>query len=282
MKLGDNKEVKIKKRKSVIIVSVVALIAVIVVGSLLYLNREKPLEGKALIDVSGHKVSVSSTGKGKRPIVFINGFGQIADRSWLMVKEDISKLSRVITFDRPGLGASEKVAGPRTSDKKVEEMHAMLKKTAIKGPYILVAHSMGGFDARLFASKYPKDVAGIILLDATPEEYMLNAEKYMAKNELTSLKAAKTPDGTYNDMVKSAEQVQAVRSSMKNIPLIVIASGKHQDAAMKENWIRMQKEVAALSSESKFVVAEKSGHFIMIDSYQDVITAVKDMLDMVK
>ena len=276
MKLGDNKEIQNKKRKPVIIISVVALLAVIVAGSILYLNRDKPLEGSALIDAGGHKVSVTSTGRGKTPIVMITGFCQLADRSWIMVKEDMSKLSRVITFDRPGLGKSEKVSGPRTSNKKVEEMHAMLKKTAIKGPYILVAHSIGGLDARLFASKYPKEVAGIILLDATPEEYTLNAEKYMAKNEFANLKAAKTPDGNYDDMVKSAELAKATKNSIKNVPLIVISGGKHEDS-----WIKMQKDVAALSSKSKFIVAKNSEHMVMIDDYKEVIAAVKDMLNMV-
>ena len=283
MELGDNKGVKNKKRKFVIIacIALVVLVAILTI-SLVYINRKKPLVGSALIDVGGHKVSVSASGEGKTPIVLINGFGQISERSWLMVKEDMSKLSKVITFDRPGLGKSEKVSGARTSDKKAEEMHAMLKKTAIKGPYILVAHSAGGFEARLFASKYPKEVAGIILLDATPEDYILNAEKYMSQNELTSMKAAKTPDGNFNDLVKSAEQVKAARSSMKNIPLIVIAGGKKPDPAMRENWLKMQKDVTALSSKSKFVLAENSDHWVMLDSYKDVIAAVKDMLNMVK
>ena len=75
--------------------------------------------------------------------------------------------AHVCSYDRAGLGYSDPVSEPRTSRVIAQELHELLRAAGVKPPYILVGHSMGGYDVRLYAHLYPTDVAGMVLVDAS-------------------------------------------------------------------------------------------------------------------
>ena len=79
---------------------------------------------------------------------------------------------RVCAYDHAGFGWSEPAPLPRTSQTAADDLAALLENAGEEPPYLLVAHSLGGFVARLFASQYPNRTAGIVLLDATPPEFL--------------------------------------------------------------------------------------------------------------
>jgi pimeloyl-ACP methyl ester carboxylesterase len=80
----------------------------------------------------------------------------------------VAKFTSVCVYDRAGYGWSEPSPHPRTSLIMVQELHTLLKKGGIAGPYLLVGHSLGGLNMRLFASQYPSEVVGVVLVDAVP------------------------------------------------------------------------------------------------------------------
>jgi pimeloyl-ACP methyl ester carboxylesterase len=82
------------------------------------------------------------------------------------VQPKVTKFARVCSYDRSGLGWSESGPKPRTSPQIVKELHALLKNAGEEGPYVLVGHSFGGANAQLYASEYPKEVAGMVLVDS--------------------------------------------------------------------------------------------------------------------
>jgi len=85
---------------------------------------------------------------------------------WKLVQPDIIAVTRVCVYDRAGLGRSDPIPRPRTSQEVVDDLHGLLTNAGVAAPYVLVAHSFGGLNVRLYAGQYPREVAGMVLVDA--------------------------------------------------------------------------------------------------------------------
>jgi len=109
---------------------------------------------------------IDCTGQGSPAVILDSGLGD-SFVSWRKVQPRIAAFSRVCSYDRSGLGYSDSSPLPRTSDVIAKELHALLQAAGVSPPYILVGHSMGGFDVRLYASLYRSEVAGMVLIDAS-------------------------------------------------------------------------------------------------------------------
>ena len=118
-----------------------------------------------MIDLGTHRLHCDIEGEGG-PVVVINVGGISA--SWLAepIQDELAKSSTVCTFDRAGYFHSESGPLPRTTPRIVDETRAMLRKAGLNPPYVLIGASLGGEHMRYFASKYPEDVAGLILVEA--------------------------------------------------------------------------------------------------------------------
>ncbi len=138
----------------------------------------------SLVDVGGHRLHIHCMGEGKPTVVFDSGLpGSLL--SWCYVQPEVAKFARACSYDRAGLGWSEPRPTPRSSEQIVEELHALLAKAGIRPPYVLVGHSFGGMTVRLFASKYPEEVVGMVLVDPLhPEEW-----ESIARNEKEQIEA---------------------------------------------------------------------------------------------
>ncbi len=118
-----------------------------------------------LIDVGGHRLHIHATGAGRPTVVFEAG-GAGWSMDWHLVQTQVAQFTRVCSYDRAGFGWSDPGPRPRTSGQIVKELHTLLMKARVSPPYILVGASFGGHTARLYTSRYPAEVAGIVLLDA--------------------------------------------------------------------------------------------------------------------
>src|SRR5262249_10342573 len=94
------------------------------------------------------------------------------------VLENVARFTRVCAYDRPGTmldldqrSRSDPVPMPRTLSEIVADLHALLTTAGLAPPYVLVGHSLGGMVVRMYASEYPDEVAGLVLVDAGEEEY---------------------------------------------------------------------------------------------------------------
>ena len=130
---------------------------------------------------SGRKMYLKCTGKGSPAVVLVGGLRasaedwSISDKSKPTVFAEVGKFTRVCACDRPGTPVGEKpsrsdpVPQPTTAKDAVADLHALLTAAGEVGPYVLVGHSYGGLIVRLYASTYPKDVSGLVLVDALSE-----------------------------------------------------------------------------------------------------------------
>jgi len=128
-------------------------------------RRFNPMPGK-LVDVGGRKMHIHCTGAGSPIIILDSGLGD-SYISWRQVQPEIARFAQVCSYDRAGLGYSDPAAEPRTSQGMAQELHQLLRAAGVHPPYVLVGHSMGGYNVRLFASLYREEVAGMVLVDAS-------------------------------------------------------------------------------------------------------------------
>ena len=124
-----------------------------------------------LVDLGTHRLHVLESGAGSPAIVLEAGLMSTV-LSWNELHHELARAYRVVTYDRAGLGWSDLGPMPRTADRIVDELHAMLERAAIPPPYVLVGHSFGGLTMPLFAARFPEKTAGMVLVDpVAPAEW---------------------------------------------------------------------------------------------------------------
>jgi len=134
--------------------------------------RRFPQQGKSVSlgpAFNNLALSIDCRGQGGPTVVLDSGLG-VPAVGWNPVQTEVAKFARVCSYDRAGYGWSEASSAPRTSLEIVKELHALLEAANEKGPYILVGHSFGGYNVRVYNGQYPNDVAGMVLVDASHED----------------------------------------------------------------------------------------------------------------
>lgn len=272
-----------------------------------------------LVDIGGRSLYLECQGAGSPTVVLIGGYRSSA-RYWTddllhpeaprtMVLPGVANFTRVCAYDRPGtvasigdedfISRSDPVAQPRTSTDVVAELHALLQAAGIPGPYLLAAHSLGGFFARLYAATYPDEVIGMVLVDDYSEmlEDVMPPDRWQALVRLNQGMGTDTvvpipgygdletlPWGADNAVIRAAVAAHPLPS----MPLALLAHGKPFavpadsqgfTAAELEGYMQ-----AANASKSMLVpntrswVASESGHDIHQDQPELVIEAIQQVL----
>src|SRR3954451_210167 len=143
-------------------------------------------KGQAVKLPDGRLMHLYCEGQGAPTVVLDSGLGDGA-WSWSRVQDQIALKTRVCSYDRAGYGTSSPGPEPRDSKAIVADMAAMLKAAHERGPYVIVGHSLGSFDARLFAFTYPAQVAGMVLVDPSADGQMKRmaavVPKFIAAND---------------------------------------------------------------------------------------------------
>ncbi|MFN2224751.1 MAG: alpha/beta fold hydrolase [Anaerolineae bacterium] len=128
-----------------------------------------PAPGR-MVDVGGYRLHLNCQGdhQGHHGPTVVMEAAEFSS-SWAAVQPEVARFARVCTYDRAGLGWSDRGPNPRTAANIVEELHQLLRRASVEPPYVLVGHSKGGMFARLYAHQYPDDVVGMVLVDAAHE-----------------------------------------------------------------------------------------------------------------
>ncbi len=271
-----------------------------------------------LVDIGGgREMYLMCRGEGSPTVILEAGAGNDADiwdavalglnSTQTAVLPGVAAFTRVCAYDRPGTvldlehhSRSDPAPMPRTAEDVVADLHALLTAAAVPSPYVLAGHSFGGLVVRLYAATYPDDVVGLILVDAAHEDYYAAVRKTLTPEQLAEYNSAieqgpaelaDYPDRERLDPDASADQVRAATatSPLRPLPLVVLTHGRPWDwppdypaAALDAEWPPLQEKLAALTPNSRLVVAEQSGHFIHLDQPELVIEAIQQVVDAVR
>jgi pimeloyl-ACP methyl ester carboxylesterase len=268
-----------------------------------------PMRGQ-LVDVGGYRLHLYCTGAGSPTVVLSGGFTDTLEQ-WKEIQPEIARFARVCSFDRAGLGWSDAGPMPRSSGQIANELHTALTNAHIPGPYILVGHSFGGLDMRIFAGRHPDEVAGVVLIDSVnpylfrwdlPGGFRSEARFWLYRHlapfgitrVLGECRSGPNPCPEFVDTwhamwearILSAYQARDT-NSFGNVPLIVIARDPLHylmpvDKPERPEWelqfARAQMQLTRLSSDASFVLALNTGHQIPRDKPRLVVSAVEKLV----
>jgi len=207
----------------------------------------------------------------------------------------LTALTRVCRYDRAGISHSDSGPRPRTVQDVVTDLYALLHTAQVPGPYLLVGHSLGGLIVRLYASLYPEEVVGLVLLDSShPDQLDRERTVFLTQRigESKSVQAFReeflNPDPVQHiegiDLQASVAQVR-VAPIPRGLPIVVVSRGKPSDwpddfpadlaADLEQIWGDLQSDLLRLSHISKHLIATQSSHFIHLDEPQLVVEAIR-------
>jgi pimeloyl-ACP methyl ester carboxylesterase len=280
--------------------------------------RRYPAPGQ-LVDIGGYRLHIQCFGTGSPTVVLDAGLSG-SSLDWNLVQSELGNTTRVCAYDRAGMGWSDPGPQPRTPRQIADELHTLLTNAGIAEPYVLVGHSLGGKNVRLFALTHPEQVAGMVLVDARSEyvdantspaeeqafQQALAAQAFLYRVTrsvgLVRLIGASLWGGpampremrtegmllqtsqrgvdaqTAEGLERAADDAQLQAApSLGDRPLMVLAAG--QKVAHDPIWLEAQRRQAALSSDSRLIVAEGSGHAIHWEQPALVIDAVRQVVE---
>jgi len=138
-------------------------------------QKKYPAPGQ-LIDIGGfrlHLYCIGDSKNGSPTVILEQGLGGTSP-AWALIQPEVAKATRVCAYDRAGLGWSDPApkGTPRDGTEVASELHTLLQKANVPGPYVIVGHSFGGLYALFFAHQYPDEVVGVVLLDSShPDQW---------------------------------------------------------------------------------------------------------------
>lgn len=277
-------------------------------------NHRAPGE---LIDVGGYRVHLHCTGAGAPTVVLDAGLGG-SSLDWALVQPELSRTTRTCSYDRAGMGWSDTGQGPRSPEHIADELAVLLDRAGINGPYVLVAHSLAGKNARLFAMRHPEEVVGMVLIDARHEYVDEQTTASEQQAFLTALDGQRFQYGAarrlgvarlFGDqlagvpsMTAQAREEMALMGTEPEALVATVEEGRERSASddllrnapslgdlplvaiaagqnMPEpRWAEGQRRLAALSTAGRLVVAQGSSHAVELDDPELVIATVREVI----
>ena len=277
-------------------------------------NQPEPRPLGDLVDVGGYRVHIYCTGQGSPPVVVASG-GFSFD--WGLVQPKVAQYTGICTYDPSGTAWSDRVkpGDQVTCGDRVNELHRLLRGAGINGPYVMIGFSIGGLVARLYATQYPSEIAGMVLVDhafidtgsdtgaakprrtwndldsppvlisKTPLALDLqddqNFTKLPKRDQELHLWALSISDRPTPEMAARcfSEVASETKSSfpLGNKPLVVISTNYDS-----RRYAELQHKLLMLSHNSQQLIAENSTHMVIIDQPEVVVRAIGKVVEAVR
>jgi len=235
------------------------------------------------VDVGGHRLRMLICGHGGPAVVFETGGSGASGgplEAWERVRPAVSRFTTTVAYDRAGIGLSAPGPRPRDARQIACELHTALSNAGVPPPYVLVGHSLGGPFIRVFAGLYPAEVAGMVLVDPTQEEFI-------AWNQARDPKQERREDEEWKDIQASLDEAHESRvpagipvtiitaMGPRKLPPFVTEKERQELKLFRPMWLRFHNEWAAKVPNAKHVITENSGHVVPFEEPDLVVSAIR-------
>ena len=232
-----------------------------------------------LVTIGAGRLHVRCSGAGDATVLLIAGWDD-GSETWAAVETSVADRARVCVYDRFGTGSSDAPAMPQTFETQATDLHELLGRIGEPGPYVVVGHSFGGSQAVTFASIHPEEVAGLVLVDASPTTWpdaVCSVPAYAGGCALME----EPSQGERLDVFPAFEAVGSI-TSLGDIPMTVMtAPHRSPDGLTPEELTRLDvlwregtEHWASLSTASRIVTVEGAGHAIHAEQPSIVIDEI--------
>jgi pimeloyl-ACP methyl ester carboxylesterase len=261
------------------------LLALVAVGGALETVAEATTSHSAprsghVYAVDGLSLYMACSGTRTPTVLLFNGF-QERTQNWARIQKDVAADTRVCTFDRAGEGWSGAAPGPQDGRELAHDLHALLAAARVPGPYVLAGHSVGGTYALVYAQQYPRQVAGVALIDSsTPYQFALpNYPRfYSTWRRVSALFPTMARAGTarifglgnprelradrdeFAELPTAFKQAQALKT-LGHKPLVVLTA----DVGQQAGWSASQDRLARLSKNSAHRTTHGATHGALLE-----------------
>jgi pimeloyl-ACP methyl ester carboxylesterase len=279
-------------------------------------GRAYPAPG-VLIDVGGHRMHLNCIGDGSPTVVLDAGLGG-SSVDWALVQPELANTTRTCSYDRAGMGWSDPAPGRRTPEQIASELALLLDRAHVDGPYILVAHSLAGKNARMFALRHQEDVVGMVLIDAR-HEYV---DEHTTASEQRAFRDAVASQGGQYALARRLGVARLIGSQLAGVPemtehtrremailttspsAIATTSREANERAASDGvlsaapslgdvplvalaagqamndarWAEAQHRLSVLSAHGRLVIAQGSSHSVHWDQPGLVIATVREVI----
>jgi pimeloyl-ACP methyl ester carboxylesterase len=234
-----------------------------------------------LVDVGDHSLYLTCEGQGDPTVVFESGLGD-SSIEWAMVTSVLDSVSfdtRACAYDRAGVGESDPWPNdeqPASARDVANDLHALLSAGGIGPPYVLVGHSIGGIFVRMFASMFPDEVAGMVLLDPS-SEFQFQGRFGRWDRKTNPYDPHALMDGITPIDVPATLSDMATATSI-GAPLIVLTAGVGPGPGwVQRGWLDFHERIAGMSPDSVHAVVGHAEHYVHYAEPEVVIEAVRQV-----
>lgn len=236
-----------------------------------------------LVTIGAGRLRVRCSGDGDATVLLIAGWDN-GSETWAAVEPSVADRTRVCVYDRFGTGSSDPPATTQTFETQAADLHELLDEIGEPGPYVVVGHSFGGSEAVTFTSMYPEEVAGLMLVDASPTTWpdaVCSIPAYAGGCALMN----EPLHGEQLDVLPAFEAVGSI-SSLGDVPMTVMtAAHRSPDGLTAEErtrldtlWREGTEHWATLSTASRIVTLEDVGHVIHAERPSIVIDEIVELI----
>ena len=237
-----------------------------------------------LVTIDNGQLHIRCVGSGDTTVLLLAGWDDGGDK-WGAIEPAISERALVCSYARFGTGTSDAPSSTQTFDTQTADLHALLDEAGEPGPYVVVGHSFGGAEAVTFASKYADEVAGLMLLDASPTTWPDTVCSVAAYEAGCAVMHDPTLDPERLDVFRAFAEVATI-TSLGDLPMTVMTAAHRTDPALTQSeltrldpiWAEGVDRWAGLSSSSTIVSIEDTGHHIQLDQPQLVVEELLKLL----
>ena len=209
-------------------------------------EKRFPQAGQS-VDAGGFRLNLNCSGAArdasggkKTPAVILESGLGVPAIGWALVQPEVAKFARVCSYDRAGYGWSDPGPTPRTAEEITRELHTALQNAKIPPPYVLVGHSFGGMLVRVYTARYPAEVVGVVLVDASHEEQDAQLPPSMKR--------------AYDYQVAQLHSIRSALPILRNLGIARLLAGKAGPGVTMSR--DLQEEFKYLQLQAKYLDAE--------------------------